>query len=118
MAFQIVLNLIIAFVWMFLNNAWNGIGFLVGFMLGLLLIGGMRRFFPQRFYVVRVWAIFKLIGLLFKELVRASIEVIRDYQTKASYSPRYFHLSHTVILRLGSDPAVSADLIDAGFTTA
>lgn len=39
---------------------------------------GMRRFFPQRFYVVRVWAIFKLITLLFKELVRASIEVIRQ----------------------------------------
>lgn len=39
---------------------------------------GMRRFFPQRFYIVRVWAIFKLITLLFKELVRASIEVIRQ----------------------------------------
>lgn len=38
----------------------------------------MRRFFPQRFYIVRVWAIFKLITLLFKELVRASIEVIRQ----------------------------------------
>ncbi|RAW16723.1 MULTISPECIES: Na+/H+ antiporter subunit E [Paenibacillus] len=78
MAFQIVLNLIIAFVWMFLNNAWNGVGFLTGFLLGLLLIGSMRRFFPQRFYIVRVWAIIKLIVLLFKELVRASIEVIRQ----------------------------------------
>lgn len=39
MAFQIVLNLIIAFVWMFLNNAWNGVGFLIGYLLGLLLIG-------------------------------------------------------------------------------
>ncbi|MFC9708316.1 Na+/H+ antiporter subunit E [Paenibacillus sp. NPDC056933] len=78
MAFQIVLNLIIAFVWMFLNNAWNGVGFIIGYLLGLLLIGGMRRFFPERFYVVRVWAIIKLIALLFKELVRASIEVIRQ----------------------------------------
>lgn len=78
MAFQIVLNLIIAFVWMFLNNAWNGVGFLIGYLLGLLLIGGLRRFFPQRFYIVRVWAIMKLIALLFKELVRASIEVIRQ----------------------------------------
>lgn len=78
MAFQIVLNLIIAFVWMFLNNAWNGVGFLTGYLLGLLLIGSMRRFFPQRFYIVRVWAIIKLIALLFKELIRASIEVIRQ----------------------------------------
>ncbi|SEK29740.1 Na+/H+ antiporter subunit E [Paenibacillus sp. OK003] len=78
MSFQIVLNLIIAFVWMFLNNAWNGVGFLTGYLLGLLLIGSMRRFFPQRFYIVRVWAIIKLIALLFKELVRASIEVIRQ----------------------------------------
>ena len=78
MAFQIVLNLIITFVWMFLNNAWNGVGFLTGFLLGLLLIGSMRRFFPQRFYIVRVWAIIKLIALLFRELIRASIEVIRQ----------------------------------------
>ncbi|QOS78646.1 Na+/H+ antiporter subunit E [Paenibacillus sp. JNUCC31] len=78
MAFQIVLNLIIAFVWMFLNNAWNGVGFITGYLLGLLLIGGMRRFFPERFYIVRVWAIIKLIALLLKELVRASIEVIRQ----------------------------------------
>ena len=78
MAFQIVLNLIIAFVWMFLNNAWNGVGFLTGYLLGLLLIGSMRRFFPHRLYIVRVWAIIKLIALLFKELVRASIEVIRQ----------------------------------------
>ncbi|SEA37452.1 MULTISPECIES: Na+/H+ antiporter subunit E [unclassified Paenibacillus] len=78
MAFQIVLNLIIGFVWMFLNNEWNGVGFLTGYLLGLLLIGSMRRFFPQRFYIVRVWAIIKLIALLFKELVRASIEVIRQ----------------------------------------
>ncbi|SDK05670.1 multisubunit sodium/proton antiporter, MrpE subunit [Paenibacillus sp. OK060] len=78
MAFQIVLNLIIAFVWMFLNNEWNGVGFLTGYLLGLLLIGSMRRFFPQRFYIVRVWAIIKLNALLFKELVRASIEVIRQ----------------------------------------
>ncbi|KQY94916.1 MULTISPECIES: Na+/H+ antiporter subunit E [Paenibacillus] len=78
MAFQIILNLIIAFVWMFLNNAWNGVGFITGYLLGLLLIGGMRRFFPQRLYVVRVWAIIKLLILLFRELVRASIEVIRQ----------------------------------------
>ncbi|MCM3172562.1 Na+/H+ antiporter subunit E [Paenibacillus sp. MER 99-2] len=78
MAFQIILNLIIAFVWMFLNNAWNGVGFITGYLLGLLLIGGMRRFFPQRLYGVRVWAIIKLLILLLKELVRASIEVIRQ----------------------------------------
>lgn len=78
MAFQIILNLIIAFVWMFLNNTWNGVGFLIGYLLGLLLIGSMRRFFPQRFYIVRVWAIMKLLYLLFKELIRASIEVIRQ----------------------------------------
>ncbi|MBR2564816.1 MAG: Na+/H+ antiporter subunit E [Paenibacillus sp.] len=78
MAFQIVLNLIIAFVWMFLNTTWNGISFLTGYILGLLLIGAMRRFFPQRLYIVRVWAIIKLILLFLKELVRASIEMIRE----------------------------------------
>ncbi|MFK0521400.1 Na+/H+ antiporter subunit E [Paenibacillus illinoisensis] len=91
MAFQIILNLIIAFVWMFLNNAWNGVGFLIGYLLGLLLIGSMRRFFPQRFYIVRVWAIMKLLYLLFKELIRASIEVIRQIiKPRLEISPGIF----------------------------
>ncbi|WP_440119105.1 Na+/H+ antiporter subunit E [Paenibacillus sp. QZ-Y1] len=118
MAFQIVLNLIIAFVWMFLNNAWNGAGFLIGYLLGLLLIGGLRRFFPQRFYIVRVWAIIKLIALLFKELVRASIEVIRQimkpkldirpgiftYQTKLSSDWEVTLLCLLISLTPGSLP--------------
>jgi len=91
LAFQIVLNLIIAFVWMFLNNSWSGVGFLAGYLLGLLLIGSMRRFFPQRFYIVRVWAIIKLLFLLLRELIRASYGVIREIvKPKLSIQPGIF----------------------------
>lgn len=34
MAFQILLNLMIAFLWMFLNNDWTASGFIVGYVLG------------------------------------------------------------------------------------
>lgn len=34
MAFQILLNLMIAFLWMFLNNDWTASGFIIGYVLG------------------------------------------------------------------------------------
>ena len=76
MAFQIVLNLIISFVWMFLNGAWTTLGFLSGYILGLLLIAALRRFFPDPLYVIKAWAVVRLIALLLKELVHASVIMI------------------------------------------
>lgn len=78
MAFQIILNLIIAFVWMFLNNSWDFSYFFTGYLLGLVFVYALRRFFHDDFYMRRLWAIWKLLVLFLKELVLSNVAVIKQ----------------------------------------
>ncbi|MBK3496184.1 Na+/H+ antiporter subunit E [Viridibacillus sp. YIM B01967] len=75
MAFQIMLNFFIAFIWMFLSSSFSSSSFVIGFMLGMLMIYIMRNFFPGRLYISRVWALVKLTMLFMKELMLANIQV-------------------------------------------
>ncbi|WP_042199917.1 Na+/H+ antiporter subunit E [Paenibacillus camerounensis] len=77
MAFQILLNFMIAFLWMFLNNDWTASGFIVGYVLGILVLFGLRRFFEGRLYLGKGWAIIKLAALLLRELVVSSYIVVK-----------------------------------------
>ena len=68
MAFQLLLNFFIALVWMFMSTSFTASTFIIGFLIGLLLIIMTRRFFTERLYIWRLWAAFKLALLFFKEL--------------------------------------------------
>ena len=61
MALQILLNVLLAFVWMFLSASFNASTFIVGYILGLLIIFMLRRYFHSRFYVIPFLVICKLI---------------------------------------------------------
>ncbi|PZE19649.1 Na+/H+ antiporter subunit E [Paenibacillus xerothermodurans] len=76
MALQILLNLIIAFVWMFLYNDWSASRFTVGYLLGIICIGLLSRFWPHDFYLKRLWAVVKLLLLFTKELFISSFTVM------------------------------------------
>lgn len=76
MGFQIVLNLLIALVWMALNNTWDVVSFIIGYLIGLLLIFILRRFFPNEFYGRKLWAVVKLILMFFSELLKSSVMVL------------------------------------------
>jgi multicomponent Na+:H+ antiporter subunit E len=76
MSFQIILNLIVAFNWMLLNDEWNLANFIIGYLLGLAFIIALRRFLPQEFYLQQVWQILKLLNLFGKELILSSITMI------------------------------------------
>ncbi|WP_078379229.1 Na+/H+ antiporter subunit E [Sutcliffiella halmapala] len=78
MAFQILINIIIALTWMFLKNDWSFPSFFVGYFWGVVIIFMMRRFIPGRFYFERIIAIGKLFYLFLRELLLANIQVIRD----------------------------------------
>jgi multicomponent Na+:H+ antiporter subunit E len=78
MALQILLNLVIAFIWMFLNSSWDAITFFKGYLIGLGLIFALRRFLPHQFYLQKVWAIIKLLVLFLKELLLSSITVLKQ----------------------------------------
>lgn len=75
---QILLNLILAVIWMLLNNSWTVLTFVVGYLLGFVLLFLLQRFLPERFYGRRVMAILVLIGIFLKELVLSNIEVIKQ----------------------------------------
>ncbi|SMF82957.1 multisubunit sodium/proton antiporter, MrpE subunit (TC 2.A.63.1) [Paenibacillus uliginis N3/975] len=76
MGLQIVLNLIIAFVWMFLYSDWSPQRFILGYLIGAILIGLLNRFWPHDFYLRKLWAVIALLFLFLKELFKSSITVL------------------------------------------
>ncbi len=93
MAFQIILNLIIALVWMLLHSTIDASTFIIGYLLGLLFIFGLRGFFNQPFYLKKVWAIWKLFVLFLKELILSNITVIKHVlKPKLNIRPGIFAL--------------------------
>lgn len=76
MGHQILLNLIIAFVWMFLYSDWSPQRFILGYLIGAVLIGFLNRFWEQDFYLRKLWSLIRLLLLFLKELVISSFTVI------------------------------------------
>ncbi|HHY20463.1 MAG TPA: Na+/H+ antiporter subunit E [Bacilli bacterium] len=77
MAFQILINLIIAIVWMFLNNDWSPVSFVIGYFIGIFLLFLLRRFLPNRFYLTNVIAVIKLVLIFIRELILSNISVLK-----------------------------------------
>ena len=77
MAFQILVNIIIAIRWIFLQNNYTMPSFIFGYSMGLIILFILRRFLVFDFYLRRVWAIIKLIMLFIIELIKANIDVIK-----------------------------------------
>jgi multicomponent Na+:H+ antiporter subunit E len=77
MAFQIVLNVFLAFLWMFIKVSYDASSFIKGYFFGFLIIFVFRRFFNDRFYFTRVIAAIKLVFIFLKELVLSNIAVLK-----------------------------------------
>lgn len=77
MLLQIALNIAIAIVWMFLNGEWSNVQFALGYGIGIAILGLLRRFWPNGFYMRKLWKIFKLLALFNKELFLSSFEVVK-----------------------------------------
>ncbi|HJF30605.1 MAG TPA: Na+/H+ antiporter subunit E [Sporosarcina psychrophila] len=93
MAFQLLLNFFIALVWMFMSTSFTASTFIIGFLIGLLLIIMTRRFFPDRLYIWRLWATLKLALLFFKELTLSNISVLQVVlRPKMDIQPMIFAL--------------------------
>lgn len=91
MPLQILLNLLVAFVWMFLQESWDMMTFFVGYIIGMLFILALRRFFPQRSYVIRLLAVLNLLLLFIKELVASTISVTKQVvRPKLNITPGIF----------------------------
>lgn len=77
MAFQILVNIIIAVIWMFLQNSFTFTNFVIGYMIGIFILFILRRFLVFEFYMNRVLALVKLIILFIIELIKANIDVVK-----------------------------------------
>lgn len=77
MSFQILLNIGIALIWMLLRNEFTFVEFMLGYIVGLLMLFFLRRFLKFDFYFRRVYALVKLIVLFFYKLILSNIDVIK-----------------------------------------
>ncbi|WP_028559527.1 Na+/H+ antiporter subunit E [Paenibacillus pinihumi] len=93
MTLQILLNLVIGMVWMLLHDEWNMLTFTIGYLIGMIFIFALRRFFPGRFYGIKIWSIIKLLLLFNIELVKSSLVVIGQItRPKLNIQPGIFKL--------------------------
>lgn len=77
MVFQFMVNLLIAVIWMFLQESYMMSTFIFGFIIGLFILFILRRFMKFDFYFTRVIAFVRLILLFLIELIKANIDVAR-----------------------------------------
>lgn len=76
---QFVLNLFIAALWFLLKDDPQAdfSTFVAGFLVGIVILYAMHRFFGTRFYLRRVAKIIKLILIFIQELILSSMSVLR-----------------------------------------
>lgn len=91
MAFQIVVNLIISFMWMFLSESYTLLTFTIGYIVGILLLLVLNRFFEERFYLERFHKIILLFYIFIRELVLSNIDVVKlVYAKNPNFEPGIF----------------------------
>ncbi|MCC2930551.1 Na+/H+ antiporter subunit E [Bacillus sp. LBG-1-113] len=77
MAFQLLLNVFLAFCWMFLSNDGSAAGFITGFILGMISLFFFRRFLVHPFYLWKMFSIIKLFLIFIRELYLANVSVLK-----------------------------------------
>ena len=76
MPFQVLINLFIAFLWMFLQDEWSFLAFFSGYLVGIVVLFILRRFYKQEFYLSKFGHILKLFFVFIRELISSSIFVV------------------------------------------
>ncbi|MYL33390.1 Na+/H+ antiporter subunit E [Pontibacillus yanchengensis] len=93
MPFQIVLNITIALMWMFLNESYHFSNFVVGYLIGIFMLFLLQRFIPDEFYMKRVMKIIYLVLLFIKELLLSNISIVKwVYKPNLDMEPGIFAL--------------------------
>ncbi len=76
-ALLVLINLFIGFLWMFLQDDWSALSFLSGYLVGLVVLFVMRKFFSSQYYLFTVQAVINLFLLFIYQLFASSIVVIQ-----------------------------------------
>lgn len=77
---QMLLNLMIAFLWVLLmdEDSLKFSTFFTGYLVGMGIIFLMHRFFGSRFYLKRLFACIKLLFIFISELIQSSALVLKQ----------------------------------------
>ena len=72
---QVVLNVVIAFLWVLFQDedAFNISTFFAGYLIGLIVIYILHRFFGQQFYLKKVWVAIKFLFVYLYQLITSSM---------------------------------------------
>jgi len=85
---QVLINLFIAFLWMFLQDEWSFLAFFSGYLVGIVVLFILRRFYKQEFYLSKLGSIIKLFLVFIRELITSSIFVVGHIiRPKVSLTP-------------------------------
>lgn len=91
MAIQILVNILIAVFWLFVNDSYTLNNFVLGFLFGLLLVFLMRKILPGRFYPITLYYVLKLMLIFLIELIKANLDVMRIVlKPKLDNEPAFF----------------------------
>ncbi|MBF0713822.1 Na+/H+ antiporter subunit E [Gemella sp. GH3] len=91
MAIQILINIVIGFLWMVLSNGYNTEYFAVGFFWGAIIIIIFKKLLPGQLYFLYIYKWLKLILLFLIELIKADIAVLKlMYKPKLNVNPAIF----------------------------
>jgi len=79
-AAQFLLNLFIALLWVLFKDQTEFVPetFYAGFLIGLVIVFMMRRFFGGRFYLHRLYSVVKLILIFISETFQSAVLVIKQ----------------------------------------
>lgn len=75
---QVVLNILIAFLWVLFQDEDSFLfsTFFSGYVIGIVVIYILHRFFNQEFYPKKLWVAFKFLMVYLYQLVTSSISTI------------------------------------------
>ncbi|MFS0614698.1 Na+/H+ antiporter subunit E [Lederbergia ruris] len=76
---QFIMNLFIAFLWMLLTDEdeFRLSTFFAGYLVGILIVFLMQRFFKKQFYLQRIYYVVKLIFIFNSELFQSAFLVMK-----------------------------------------
>lgn len=75
---QVVLNVIIAFLWVLFQDeeSFKFSTFFAGYLIGVIVIYILHRFFGQEFYLKKVWVAIKFLAVYLYQLTTSSLSII------------------------------------------
>ncbi|MEK4670198.1 Na+/H+ antiporter subunit E [Niallia sp. FSL R7-0271] len=110
MAFQLLLNVLLGFMWMVMTVSFEPVAFFKGYLFGLLILYIFRNFFSSRFYLFRILAVLNLTYIFIRELISSNIAVVKTVlKPKLDMKPGIF--AYPTILEKNWEITILANLI-------